>query len=661
MPVLPPAINIAGALSVPADQASVVTISTDTDATLAITDLPAFATQVQVNAYTVNITLSPATANLGGYAFTATANDGTGGISTQSITGSVTENVLYTVKLNFNSGAGAGVAPSPWNNTNDSAPNANDVYSNLLTTTGTNSGLSVKLNTSFGGSYNEAATTGNNSGIVPDAVLAEYNWFGMFGAANEVNMTVSGLTGTNRYRIKFVASSKFSNNGSITDNGYTVFKIGTKTVAVQVQNNTTNLGVIDGVVASASGTIDINVSKGAGAAAGYINGIIIEAFPVDQSQFNPSNLTAAGLSNTQIKLQWSDNSPSETGYEIQRSTNGQEGSYSVIGTVAADVNTYTDAVASGTQVYYYKVRATTATTPSDFTNVAKAGAVAFKIYVNVSINATYDAPAPWNNLSTFDGEGTVSYGFKDANSLATGLRLRVKSAMDGSKNWGINTGSNSGIFPDKVLNSFWYTNAYQPTAQFVVDGLDQTFSYNFGFMGAIDVATPVSSDFSINGNTVSNQNNGNTTTVSYLRSVKPTPDGEILFTVKESAGSPWSIFNALVIEGYPSGGNSSARKSATARDDGNMMEVRFGEAANRTTVYPNPVDAEMTIHMEDASLGEMKYEVLDQLGRVVLSGKGLINTVNADLPVSVDLPKQFYILKTTYPDGKFTVNKFIKN
>lgn len=662
LPVLPPAINISGALNVPADQASVVTLTTDADATLTVTDLPSFASQVQVNAYTVDVTLSPATANIGGYTFTATANDGAGGIQTQTITGSVSENVLYRVMLNFNSGAGSGVAPSPWNNTNDSAPSANDTFSNLLTTTGTNSGLSVKFLQSFGGAYNEAPTTGNNSGVVPDAVLSEFYWFGMFGAPNEVNMTVSGLSSANRYRFKFVGASNFSNNGSIVDNGYTVYKIGTKTAAVHVQGNTTDLGVIDGVVASATGTVDINVSKGQGASAGYINGIIIEAFPVDQSAFNPTNLTAAGLSGTEVKLQWNDNSPSETGYEIHRSSNGQEGSYSVVGTVGPDVSTYVDAVAaSSTAIYYYKVRATTATTPSDFTNVAKAGAVAFKIYVNISMNATYDAPAPWNNLSTFGFTGTIYYGFKDANSQPTGLRMRVQHEMDGSNNWGINTGSNSGIFPDKVLNSFWYTNAYQPIAEYVIDGLDQTFNYNFGFMGAIDVTAAVNTDFTINGTTVTNQNNGNISNVSYIRSVKPSPDGEILFTVKESAGSPWSIFNAMVIEGYPSGGNASARKSAVARDDGNMFEVRFGEATNRTTVYPNPVDAEMTIHMEDASLGEMKYEVLDQLGRVVLSGKGVINTITSDLPVSVDLPKQFYILKTTYPDGKFTVNKFIKN
>lgn len=662
LPVLPPVINISGALSVPADQASVVTVSTTSDATLVVSDLPAFATQVQVNAYTVNVTLSPATANIGAFTFTATGNGGPKGTATQTINGSVTENVLYRVFVNFNSGAGAGVASSPWNNLNDSSPVANDVYANLLTATGANSGLSLKLNSSFGGTYNETPTTGNNSGVVPDAVLNEFYWFGMFGAPSEVNMTVSGLSSTNRYRFKFVSASNFSNNGTITDNGYTVYKIGTKTASVRVQGNTTDLGVIDGVVASATGTVDINVSKGAGASAGYVNGIIIEAFPVDQSQFNPSNLTAAGLSGTQIRLQWSDNSPSETGYEIHRSTTGVEGSYSVVGTVAADATTYTDVVTgSASQVYYYKVRATTATTPSDFTNVAKAGAVAFKIYVNVSMNATYDAPAPWNNLSTFGFTGTVYYGFKDANSKPTGLRLRVQHEMDGSNNWGINTGNNSGVFPDKVLNSFWYTNAYQPTAEYVIDGLDQTYSYNFGFMGAIDVTAAVNTDFSINGVTVTNQNNGNTTNVSYIRSVKPSADGEILFTVKESAGSPWSIFNALVIEGYPSGGNANARKAAVARDDGNMTEVRFGEATNKTTIYPNPVDAEMTIHMEDASLGEMKYEVLDQLGRVVLSGKGAINTVTSDLPVTVDLPKQFYILKTTYPDGKITVNKFIKN
>ena len=661
LPVLPPAINISGATTIPADQFSVITVTTDSDATLTVSALPSFGSVTQVNAYTVNVTLSPSAANLGGYTFTATADDGDGGVATQQVSGTVTENVLYRVMLNFNSGGGAGIASSPWNNTGDSTPATNDTFSNLQTTGGTNSGLSLKFLSNFGGVYNETVTTGNNSGVVPDAVLNEFYWFGMFGSPQEVNMTVSGLSSANRYRFKFVASSNFSNGGQIADNGNTVFKIGTTTASVHVQSNTSELAVIDGVVANSAGVVTINVSKGAGASAGYINGIIIEAFPVDPADTNPTNLTAAGTTSTQVALTWSDNSPSETGYEIHRSGN-QAGPFSVVGTVAADVNTYNDVVsASTTQVYYYKVRATTSGVPSSFTNVAKAGAVAFKILVNISMNATYDAPVPWNNISTFGFTGTVYYGFKDQNSQPTGLRMRVQHELEGSNNWGINTGTNAGIFPDKVLNSFWYNNAYQPAGEFVIDGLDQTFNYNFGFMGAIDVAAAVNTDFSINGSTVTNTNNGNISNVSYIRSVKPSPDGEVLFTVKETAGSPWSIFNAMVIEGYPAGGNSAARKSAIARDDGNMTEVRFGEAANRTILYPNPVDAEMTIRMEDASLGDMKYEVFDQLGRTVMSGKGVINTITSELPVSVDLPKQLYILKTTYPDGRFTINKFIKN
>lgn len=659
LPALPPSLNLTGSLDLAADAITVLTLTTDADAVLTVSNLPSFASQTQVNAYTVNVTLSPSALHIGAFSFNASAENGEGGIAAQTFNGTVSENVLYRVMLNFNSGGGAGIAAAPWNNTNK-APANNDNFANLLTTTGTNSGISLRLLSSFGGVYNESPTTGNNSGVVPDAVLNEFYWFGMFGAPQEVNMSVSGLSAASRYRFKFVASSNFSNNGAILDNGNTVFTIGTKSVSVAVQNNTATLGVIEDVVANSSGVVTINVSKGANASAGYINGIIIEALPVVEADTKPTGLSAAGLSSTQVKLNWSDNSPSETGYEIHRSTTGAEGSFSVVGTVGIDVNTYTDVVPTGLQIYHYKVRATTSGAPSEFTNVAKAGAIAFKIFVNISMNATYDAPVPWNNISSFGFTGTTYFGFKDANSLPTGLRMRVIAELEGSNNWGINTGSNAGIFPDKVLNSFWYNNAFKPVGEYMIEGLDQTFSYNFGFMGAIDVATNVSTDFTINGVTVANQNNGNISNVSYIRNVKPSSDGEISFTVKESAGSPWSIWNAMVIEGYPSGGNAAARKAATLAD-GDGIEVRFGEANNRTIVYPNPVDAQMTIRTEDASLGEMKYEVLDQLGRTVLSGNAVINTITHELPVTVDLPKQFYILKTTYPDGKFTVTKFIKN
>ncbi len=71
--------------------------------------------------------------------------------------------------------------------------------------------------------------------------------------------------------------------------------------------------------------------------------------------FNPSNLAAQTISSNQVWLSWTDNSPDETGFRIERRV-GVGGSFSLRATVAANVTSFTD-VRSLTDgvVYYYRV------------------------------------------------------------------------------------------------------------------------------------------------------------------------------------------------------------------------------------------------------------------------------------------------------------------
>jgi len=659
LPNLPPQITVDGDLILSPNSFGMIMVTSSTDATLTITGLPPFAYMSPNAANAVDIILLPESSHAGNFTFTASATDGEGLTTTQTFTIAVIEPALYSISVNMSQNFNA---PTPWNNTAKN-PVPNDNFTNLRNQDNVGTGISLTLVGPFGGVWNEGATTGNNSGIAPDNVLREYYYFGFNGGNPEVTMRVSGLSTANKYRFKFIASSTFSNNGTITNNGTTIFTIGSKSASVNVQGNTSQYAIIEDVVTNSSGQVMITLNKGPNTAAGYINGMIIEAFPipVDPSQFNPTNLVAAGLSKTQIVLNWSDNSPSETGYEIYRSTTGAEDSYTLLATTAADVSTYTDAVTQSNQLYYYKVRAISVAEPSEYTNVAKSSAVAFKVLVNIAGSAAYDAPVPWNNLSRFGFTGDIFHGFRDDAGLPTGLRLRVQQELEAANNWGTNTGNNSGLFPDNVLISFWYNNSFQPQGEFVIDGLDQTFSYNLGFMGSIGLATVVNTDFTVDGRTVTNLNSNNTSTVSYIRNIKPDTNSEILFSVKETAGSPWSIFNALVIEGYASGGSNSSARLRNNIVGGNLREVRYGEASNSMTFYPNPVQSTMHIKIDDSSLGEVLFHIYDFNGREVQTGKTYTDQINAELLLDMELPPAMYLMKVTFPNGRFETKKFIKN
>ena len=71
---------------------------------------------------------------------------------------------------------------------------------------------------------------------------------------------------------------------------------------------------------------------------------------------SPSDLSGTVISTSQIDLTWTDNSPGETGFKIERET-GSGGTYSQIATVDADVTTYSDTGLSVGTRYCYRVMA----------------------------------------------------------------------------------------------------------------------------------------------------------------------------------------------------------------------------------------------------------------------------------------------------------------
>jgi fibronectin type 3 domain-containing protein len=86
----------------------------------------------------------------------------------------------------------------------------------------------------------------------------------------------------------------------------------------------------------------------------------------------PGNLTVTNVAGNQINLQWKDNTTNESGYQIERSSDGGTTWTVLSSALSANSTTYYDArVAAGTS-YSYRVRAFNATATSDYSNLANA-------------------------------------------------------------------------------------------------------------------------------------------------------------------------------------------------------------------------------------------------------------------------------------------------
>jgi uncharacterized protein YjdB/fibronectin type 3 domain-containing protein len=119
-----------------------------------------------------------------------------------------------------------------------------------------------------------------------------------------------------------------------------------------------------------AGTVQFNVAGLAANNSGSSSGDFTYTTSATSSQLfppsAPTNLQASAVSNTQINLTWS-NVANETGYRIERKT-GTGGTFVEIGTVGANVTSFSSTGLSANTTYCYRVRAFNDAGNSGFSN-----------------------------------------------------------------------------------------------------------------------------------------------------------------------------------------------------------------------------------------------------------------------------------------------------
>lgn len=123
----------------------------------------------------------------------------------------------------------------------------------------------------------------------------------------------------------------------------------------------------------------------------------------------PSSLTATAASFSSVTLKWADNSSNESGFRVERSSNGVD--YTEIATLGAGVTSYTNSGLSALTSYYYRVRAYNSTGNSGYSNV---GSV-----------KTPDLPPvePASVAAADNGDGSASVSWVDASSNETAFEV----------------------------------------------------------------------------------------------------------------------------------------------------------------------------------------------------------------------------------------------
>ncbi len=126
----------------------------------------------------------------------------------------------------------------------------------------------------------------------------------------------------------------------------------------------------------------------------------------------PSGLAVQGATSNSVSIGWNDNSTNETGFHVQRSSDGVN--FALIATLGAGTRSFVDVTVLARSSYYYRVRA-----------FNSAGASAYSSAVSVTTPDTASVPAAPSSISAVNkGDGSALVSWVDSSGNETGFEVR---------------------------------------------------------------------------------------------------------------------------------------------------------------------------------------------------------------------------------------------
>lgn len=188
----------------------------------------------------------------------------------------------------------------------------------------------------------------------------------------------------------------------------------------------------------------------------------------------------------------------------------------------------------------------------------------YQVLINFT-EGSWQAPAPWYNTNKKPVFGDVFSGIKDHLGRNTGITMEIMTPWQNingganTNNQGYITGNNSGIYPDAVLASNWWTQSVKQTIKLA--GLDTNYRYNFTLLGS---RNGIGDDrialyrFNDTATGTNNARNNQNTTVT-ISNVATNAAGEITLDLDIAPGSVYAYISSMIISATYDDGNAPAK------------------------------------------------------------------------------------------------------
>ena len=171
----------------------------------------------------------------------------------------------------------------------------------------------------------------------------------------------------------------------------------------------------------------------------------------------PTNLAGTAVSPTQIDLSWTDNSTNETGFKIERRTG--TGNYVLVGTVNADILTYSNLGLTAATNYIYRVYsynvAGNSPTYSNEVIVTTTATVSLPTLTTTAVSSIANTTAVSGGTITTDGGAVVT-----ARGVCWSTSPNPTIALTTKTTNGAGTGAFTSNITGLTANTIYYVRAY---------------------------------------------------------------------------------------------------------------------------------------------------------------------------------------------------------
>lgn len=577
---------------------------------VSIENKPSFIAVQNIFGNNYRITLTPGTDDIGWHTIRLRAKDSKQAITEQTFTVSVADKNTRSVYVNF--GSAGKTAPAPWNNWLGIRA-ANQVITNLRDENNQVTPFSVTTVTGWSGVNDMGHLTGNNRGAAPDSVLQS----GLLDNGTAKQILVGGLNPAMRYNLVFIGSQ---NEGL---NAQTMYAAGTQRDTLNARYNTHGTANLNSLIPNSSGQLTVTATRVNGSLVSYLNGMVIEEYSPSITLLNPLKLFAETVDRSRIDISWSDRTNNESainGYELTIATDSTFNNVVSIQNLPGNTTFYQATSLSPNTRYWFRARARSGASYSAYSNRSTAVTPAAMVYVNFNANVA-NAAAPWNNTIAQPTSPATFPNLLNHAGMNSGINLRIEQIFNGEFSAGMNTGNNSGVVPDLVLQSNYWLDKTQ-ISLVRLSGLNQTRKYRIGFIGSSGpqgwYKSNYTATYSIDGRTVYLNSWSNTTKIVYIDNVQPDENGEAALTFSTTAAASYGFNAGVIIEDYSDGEIPAELVLATSQlVDSTGIEVMDINKRNR--IYPNPFDDMVLIDYDHTSANSRATAIVyDITGKLVM-------------------------------------------